>query len=125
MAETVLKVMSDYFVDNTTTITAEKLESLKGKIQEADSEVIKIVVEQLQQNKSMDRLTLLKSILFYSEDENIKRATIQELVRMKTEEVRDILSSYLRTNKINTPSKVEAIRALGKDSIRRYLERKF
>ncbi len=126
MAESVLKEIFPLFEDNSTRISRQQLDELKeaGKIGSVRSEVIQIVLEQLKANPNSDRVSLLRSILFKSRDESVKKETIQELVRLKTAELSEILSSYLKTNKLNSPSKVEAIRAYSKDSLKRYLDRR-
>ena len=127
MAESVLKGIFPYFNENSTSITKENLALLhnKGEAEpKVDQRVLEIVLAELQDKKSINRVNLLKKILYNVEDETIKKATIRELVRLKTTELGDILSGYLKTHRVNTPSKVEAIRALGKVAIRGYLERK-
>lgn len=126
MAESVLKDIFPFFEDQSTTITRDKLALLHNvkSDNKIHPEIIDIVLKKLDGSQSIDRVTLLKAILNSVEDENIKKATIQELVRLKTGELSEILAGYLRTNKENTPSKIEAIRALGRVSIKRYLERR-
>ena len=127
MAESILKDIFPLFDDNTTRISNQNLALLHNKSETKQilhQEVVDIVIAELQNKKSVNRVDLLKSILYKCKDENIKKATIQELVRLKSSELSEILATYLKTNRVNTPSKVEAIRALGKVAIRRYLERR-
>lgn len=127
MAESILKDIFPLFDDNTTRISNQNLALLHNKSETKQilhQEVVDIVIAELQNKKSINRVDLLKSILYKCKDENIKKATIQELVRLKSSELSEILATYLKTNRVNTPSKVEAIRALGKVAIRRYLERR-
>ncbi len=127
MAESVLKDLFPYFDENSTRISSENLSLLHNKGEtpsHVSPEIMELVLEELRDKKSVNRVSLLKKILYYSSDEGIKKATIRELVRLKTSELGEILSGYLKTHRVNTPSKVEAIRALGKVAIRGYLERK-
>ena len=127
MAESILRDIFPLFDENTTRIGNRNLALLHNKTgtnQVIHQEVVDIVIDELQNKKSINRVDLLKSILYKSKDENIKKATIQELVRLKSTELSEILATYLKTNRVNTPSKVEAIRALGKVAIKRYLERR-
>jgi predicted transcriptional regulator len=126
MAESVLKDLFPYFEDNSTVLSIDSIEELKEQqnTKQINPEVVDVVLARLKDKKQVDRVSLLKDILYNVSDETVKRATIQELVRLKSGELKDILSGYLKDNKTNTPSKVEAIRQLGKVAIRRYLERK-
>jgi len=127
MAESVLKGIFPYFKENSTSISTDNLALLHSKgdsVPKVDQKVLEIVLDELKDKKSINRVNLLKKILYQVEDETIKKATIRELVRLKTNELGDILAGYLKTHRVNTPSKVEAIRALGKVAIRGYLERK-
>lgn len=124
IAESVLKDLFPYFDQNSTILSEEKLQELCNNRQEIDNEVMEIVVQELKEQRVIDRVSLLKTILFKANDETIKKSVIQELARIKSQELSHILSGYLRQNRDNTPSKIEAIRQLGKASIRRYLERK-
>lgn len=132
MAESVLKEIFPLFEENSTRITRKNLALVHNKksseeiAQESkvNPEVLKIVLEELNSTDKVSRVDLLKSILYKSNDEVIKKATIQELVRLKTKDLRSILANYLKENRVNTPSKVEAIRALGRESIKKYLERR-
>ena len=128
MAESVLKDIYPLFEENSTKISRKNLALLHSKTKQEESkinsEVLDIVLAELDGKQSLKRVDLLKTILYKSQDEEVKKATIQELVRLKTTELSEILSGYLKSNRVNTPSKVEAIRALGKVAIRRYLNRK-
>jgi|GEM_PF-1007895 len=132
MAESVLKEIFPLFEENSTRITRKNLALVHNKKSseeiakesKVNPEVLKIVLEELNSTDKVSRVDLLKSILYKSNDEVIKKATIQELVRLKTKDLRSILANYLKENRVNTPSKVEAIRALGRESIKKYLERR-
>ena len=132
MAESVLKEIFPLFEENSTRITRKNLALVHNKKSreeiakesKVNPEVLKIVLEELNSTDKVSRVDLLKSILHKSNDEVIKKATIQELVRLKTKDLRSILANYLKENRVNTPSKVEAIRALGRESIKKYLERR-
>lgn len=127
MAESVLKGIFPYFNENSTSISHDNLallHSTGNAVPKVDQKVLEIILEELKDKKSVNRVNLLKKILYQVEDETIKKATIRELVRLKTNELGDILAGYLKSHRVNTPSKVEAIRALGKVAIRGYLERK-
>jgi hypothetical protein len=124
MTESVLKELFPYFDQDSTTLSREKMQMLCNGDSVVHNEVMEIVLQELKERQSVDRVSLLKTILFKSRDETIKKSVIQELARLKSQELSLILSGYLRKNRNNTPSKIEAIRQLGKASIRRYLERK-
>lgn len=127
MAESVLKGIFPYFKENSTSISQDNLALLHSDgntTPKVDPRVLEIILEELKDKKAVNRVNLLKKILYQVEDETIKKATIRELVRLKTNELGDILAGYLKSHRVNTPSKVEAIRALGKVAIRGYLERK-
>jgi hypothetical protein len=124
MTESVLKELFPYFDQDSTTLSRENMQMLCNGDSVVHNEVMEIVLQELKECQSVDRVSLLKSILFKSRDETIKKSVIQELARLKSQELSLILSGYLRKNRNNTPSKIEAIRQLGKASIRRYLERK-
>lgn len=126
MAESILKDLYPLFEENSTRISPESLDSFRKKHEGRiiSSEVLQIALKELQNRQQVDRITLLTRILHEANDEEVRRATIQELVRLKSSELTTILAGWLRSHQTNSPAKVEAIRALGKAAIRRYLDRR-
>ncbi|PCJ20384.1 MAG: hypothetical protein COB02_04955 [Candidatus Cloacimonadota bacterium] len=130
MSESVLKEIFPYFKEKTTKISRNNLNSLKKSTYKQDSsnslkpEVIDKIISEITTKKSVNRAELLETVLFTSENETIKKSVIQELIRLKSNDLHEVLKKYLKDNKENTPSKLEAIRALGKVAIQRYMIRK-
>lgn len=130
MSESVLKEIFPYFTEKTTKISRDNLKSLKksnGNTVSTNTlkpEVIDRLVSEITDKKSVNRAELLETVLFSSENELIKKSVIQELIRLKSANLHEVLKKYLKDNKENTPSKLEAIRALGKVAIQRYMIRK-
>ncbi|MCO4783527.1 MAG: hypothetical protein KC646_14465 [Candidatus Cloacimonetes bacterium] len=130
MSESVLKEIFPYFTEKTTKISRDNLKSLKKSNGNSVStntlkpEVIDRLVSEITDKKSVNRAELLETVLFTSENELIKKSVIQELIRLKSVNLHEVLKRYLKDNKENTPSKLEAIRALGKVAIQRYMIRK-
>ncbi|MCJ8345287.1 hypothetical protein MJH12_07090 [bacterium] len=130
MSESVLKEIFPYFNEKTTSISRNSLNSLKksnGNTQGQHNlkpEVINKLISEITAKKSVNRAELLETVLFSSDNETIKKSVIQELIRLKSEDLHEVLKRYLKDNKENTPSKLEAIRALGKVAIQRYMIRK-
>jgi uncharacterized protein YoaH (UPF0181 family) len=118
MAEVLLRELDPLFEDR------QSIKEFKEKGKTISSEALAIAIRELQKKPDVEKSSVLNTILNESEDEAVKKAAIQELVRMKSGELTDILATYLRKNQTNSPAKVEAIRALGKAAIKRYLDRK-
>ncbi|MBW7876426.1 MAG: hypothetical protein H3C47_10600 [Candidatus Cloacimonetes bacterium] len=118
MAEVLLRELDPLFEDR------QSIKEFKEKGKTISSEALAIAIRELQKKPDIEKSSVLNTILNESEDEAVKKAAIQELVRMKSSELTDILATYLRKNQTNSPAKVEAIRALGKAAIKRYLDRK-
>lgn len=118
MSETALREIEPLFENR------QAIEEFKQQGKTISNEALAIAVRELSRKPDVEKSEVLGAILNESEDEGIKKAAIQELVRIKSGELTTILSSYLRKNQTNSPAKVEAIRALGKASIKRYLERR-
>jgi HEAT repeat protein len=130
MSESVLKEIFPYFTEKTTKISRDNLKSLRKSncttvtTNTLKPEVIDRLVSEITDKKSVNRADLLETVLFSSENEVIKKSVIQELIRLKSANLHEVLKKYLKDNKENTPSKLEAIRALGKVAIQRYMIRK-